>query len=196
MFYTEIYNKVKRPNFSKLEKTGYPIFISVVLIILGDIIGLYSSNQKLDLFIVIAFIAFFFTKLYCFFGEEEHEKELIGELKIDNKAIIWANQVIEWNKINNIHLTYDDYKYKYINQYKRGLKKNRSAGVNNELTLVTVDGERYSGNMFLSSEGEIDKLRIKLWEVIKANKLPLENARKMIKAKDDEENQKLKKYCS
>jgi hypothetical protein len=195
MFHTEIYNNVKRPKFSKLEKTGYPIFISVVLIILGDIVGLYSSNQKLDLFIVIAFFAFIFSKLYCFFSEEEHEKELIGEIKIDNRAITWANQIIEWNKIDKIDFTYDDYKYKYINQYKGGLKKNRSAGINNELIVVTLNGERFSGNMFLSSQDEIDRLRIKLWEVIKANKLPIENARKIVKPKNNEENQKLKKYC-
>ncbi len=195
MFNTEIYTNVKRPKFSKLEKIGYPISISLALIIFGNIFGLYSSNRKAQLLIVIAYFALLFTRLYCFFSEEEHEKELIGELRIDNKAIIWTNQVIEWSKINTIDLTYDDYKYKYINHHKAALKKNRSAGVHNELTIVTVNGERYSGNILLSSQDEIDRLRIKLWEVIKANKLSIENARKMVKPENNEENQKLKKYC-
>ena len=191
-FSTELYANVTKPRFSKNEKIAY-LCGAVALALLG---GLHSEMIPENGFIIFILLICAFTPSFInitgIFKEVELNSEHLGMINFTLDKIEWSKETILWTDIHEISMVYFDYRGRFLSS--NSLENDRSAGLDNKISILTKDGKEYSANMLMVSEAGCNFLKKVLIEVVKTNEISYKNAKRMINPGNYAEHQELKKY--
>lgn len=189
----KLYTDFKKPNRSSVEKmVSFSAILCVLIIVL-----LYFKIIP-DSFMIVAILIFFILPIIVFitmFSEEEHTKNHIGKLEINEEGIIIVDKMILWKDIENIQITYFDYKRRYLTSGTKYSNK-LSSGVNNVISISQRGDNDFIGNFLIENKAETIKLKELLWNVVKTNKLTFDISKQLVGPSNYKEFQEVKSYSN
>lgn len=192
-FSFKLYSDFKKPNRSSGEKIASFSGILCVLIF----VLLYFKIIP-DSFMIVAILLFFILPIIVFitmFSEEEHTKNHIGKLEINEEGIIIVDKMTLWKDIENIQITYFDYKRRYLTLSSKFSNK-LSSGVNNVISISQRGDNDFIGNFLIENKAETIKLKELLWNVVKTNKLTYDISKQLVGPSNYKEFQEVKSYSN
>lgn len=193
-FSAEIYH-FKKPSTPIRDNIGFGIWGLILVLLFCFWLELLPSNGFFSFIIFLGLIVQVSMKFTAFFGTEEHSKKRIGLLEVDSHRLKWNGTEIDWNEVEKILIEYYDFKdkrnYKGVNSFDNHL----SSGLENKVEILLKNKTRFEGNLFIESAEKAQVIKDVLWEVVKANEISLENAKKMLHPSNYMEHQELKKFC-
>jgi len=192
-FSFKLYSDFKKPNRSSSEKIASFSGILCVLIF----VLLYFKIIP-DSFMIVAILLFFILPIIVFitmFSEEEHTKNHIGKLEINEEGIIIVDKMTLWKDIENIQITYFDYKRRYLTLSSKFSNK-LSSGVNNVISISQRGDNDFIGNFLIENKAETIKLKELLWNVVKTNKLTYDISKQLVGPSNYKEFQEVKSYSN
>jgi len=187
----KLYTDFKKPNRSSSEKM---VSFSGILCVLIFILLYFKIIP--DSFMIVAILLFFILPFIGFktmFTEEEHSKNYIGKLEINEEGIIIVDKMILWKDIDKIQITYFDYKGCYLTLSSKYSNK-LSSGVNNVISISQRGDNDFIGNFLIENKAETIKLKELLWNVVKTNKLTFDISKQLIGPSNYKEFQEVKSY--
>lgn len=187
----KLYTDFKKPNWSLNEKL---VSFSAILCVL--ILVLLHFKIIPDSFMIVAILLFFILPFIGFktmITEEEHSKNYIGKLEINEEGIIIVDKIILWKDIDKIQITYFDFKQRYLTLSSKYSNK-LSSGVNNVISLSQRGDNDFIGNFLIENKAETIKLKELLWNVVKTNKLTFDISKQLVGPSNYKEFQEVKKY--
>ncbi|MBK7808452.1 MAG: hypothetical protein IPJ51_19495 [Saprospiraceae bacterium] len=147
---------------------------------------------------IVAILLFFILPIIVFitmFSEEEHTKNHIGKLEINEEGIIIVDKMTLWKDIENIQITYFDYKRRYLTLSSKFSNK-LSSGVNNVISISQRGDNDFIGNFLIENKAETIKLKELLWNVVKTNKLTYDISKQLVGPSNYKEFQEVKSYSN
>lgn len=183
---------VKYPRISRNNLIALTSLIALGIIILLRNLPFFSGSRLLY-FIVPILLVFPILRFYAWFSIEEHSKTELGPIIFSPDGLIFDREKIAWDSITKITVMLIDFKRNYEDKGRANYSNNRSAGVRNKLIVEVNGSEIIRGNLFLSSQQDMDLLKRVLWEVVEKNRLPLAIAKSLINPESYEEHQQVKR---
>ena len=189
----KLYTDFKKPNCSSSEKI---VSFSGILCVLIFVLLYFKIIP--DSFMIVAILLFFILPFIGFktmFTEEEHSKNYIGKLEINEEGIIIVDKMILWKDIDKIQITYFDYKRRYLTSGTKYSNK-LSSGVNNLISISQRGDNDFIGNFLIEKKAETIKLKELLWNVVKTNKLTFDISKQLVGPSNYKEFQEVKSYSN
>ena len=187
----KLYRDFIKPDWSINEVIA---FISGILCVLV-LIALHFKILP-DSFGFLAIILFFVLPIIMFltmFSEEEHKKSYIGKFEINEEGVVIVDKMILWKDVENIQITYFDYKGRYLTSSTKYSNK-LSSGGNNVIFISQRGDNDFMGNFLIENKGDTIKIKELMWNIVKSNKLTFDIAKQIIGPENYKEFQEVKSY--
>jgi len=193
-FTTSIYQYEIEQGNTNIQKAMYLIPILIAFALLGFAIGFLPDNSA-ALLVVIGVFSYPVLRFIAFFSKVPHIKKHEGYIGINPESILWNQDSILWDNINKINIEYTDFNDRITVSKGDWINNRMSPGLGNKIEITLTNSKEYKSNLYLESRESIQLLNKVLWEVVKQNNIPYENAKRMVYPKTYKEHQELKGYC-
>ncbi len=193
-FSAQIFQYFNKPDLSTNEIVAYLNWIIILLALFGMYMDLLPENALVVGLICVCLFINGGIKVFALFAEQEHTKRPAGIIEFELQQLTWNNRPIKWNDMQKISISTGDYRGRFTGGVE-GYKNRQSAGLDNFIRIELNDKEIFQASMLIESKDRSEALNALLWEIVKANNISYQNAKRMVGPKNYKEHQDLKKLC-
>tara|TARA_R110002051_G_C8561471_1_gene474248 strand:+ start:63 stop:785 length:723 start_codon:yes stop_codon:yes gene_type:complete len=174
---------------SKISTTRFLLFLAIMFVAFGFILGLL--NTRMPLFenidsityfpFIIGFIFYGFAFIYQYFDYERFDHEKIGHLEINDNGIVVNHQdSIKYENLAEFNIDAGTYKGQKIPaMFPQSPSPTHRTGIENKITFSS-NNNKYHINFGLESEYHLDSLYTTLFKLIISDKFKNISAKKMV----------------
>ena len=164
------------------------VLVGMPSIILREHIVLSILLICVSVFLIVKSLKIYFDFEILFFEDE-------GVLEINSEMIKFNEVEISWVEVEKVKFELLDYNGKRIFRGKGDNRPPLSIGIKNAVFVTTKKGDVFEFNFKIHSKSEYKSLEEFLWYLVKTTPFSFDNAKNIVKPKNYQEFQELKKYC-